>query len=267
MTDGPYKAELLRAVEAAYDAFGRGHVSAQLEVCLCPVCMTEAARKAIIATRNDRLSVAQVRDYSHSAHGVPADPGDLRLILPRYLEIMAEDALVDDIGVGTELLRFGDAVRANPALFTLGERAVLDAWARAMMWHFAWADTTEEGAVYTPSALLETLLCGGWAPEVLTGALDAIFDHPELSRPGLLALGAAVMRRPRRKHGKLAPDWFALRYCGAAERGGLIAWLNVVAASDRVLDLATGDGEAALWAESFAASAGQFDAALLPARD
>ena len=49
VTGGPYKAELLRAVEAAYDAFGRGHVSAQLEVCLCPVCMSEAARAA---TRN-----------------------------------------------------------------------------------------------------------------------------------------------------------------------------------------------------------------------
>ncbi len=62
VTDGSYKTELMRAVEAAYDVFGRGHVSGQLEVCLCPVCMTEEARAAIIATRNDRLSVAQICD-------------------------------------------------------------------------------------------------------------------------------------------------------------------------------------------------------------
>ncbi|WP_152475141.1 hypothetical protein [Roseovarius sp. THAF9] len=267
MTDGPFKAELMRAVEAAYDVFGRGHVSGQLDVCLCPVCMTEEARAAIIATRNDRLSVAQICDYSNSAHGVPRDLDDLKLILPRYLEIMAADELADDIGVGTELLRFGDAVRAYPELFTAQERAVLDEWARAIIRHFAWTDMTEEGAIYTPPALLETLLCGGWPPDVLTGALEDIVADPELGQNSLSALAGAVMGRARRKDGRLAPGWFALRYCGKPERLHLIAWLNAVAASNRVLDLATQGAEAALWVQSFASAAGQFDAALLPSRD
>ncbi len=136
-----------------------------------------------------------------------------------------------------------------------------------MVWHFAWADMTEEGAIFTPAALLETLLCGGWSLEVLTDALEVVRDDPQLGTASLFALAEAVMRRTRRKHGKLAPDWCALRYCGEAERLGLIAWLNTVAASDRVLDLATGEAEAALWVQSFASAAGQFDAALLLARD
>lgn len=267
MDESPYTAELTRAVEAAYDAFGRGHLSGQLEVCLCPVCMTEDARAGIVATRNDRLSVAQICDYSNSAHGVPRDLDDLKLLLPRYLDLMAGDELVDDMGVGTELLRFGDAVRTHPELFSPAERRVLDDWSRAMMWHFAWADTTEDGAVYAPPALLETLLCGGWPLAVLTGALEDIFADPKLGPNSLSVLAGAVMGRARRKHGRLAPDWFALRYCGEAERAGLIAWLNAVAGSDRALDLATGQAETALWVQSFAAAAGQFDAALLPGRD
>lgn len=263
---GPYKAELLRAVEAAYDVFGRGHFSAALEVCLCPVCMTEEARAAIIGTRNDRLSVAQICDYSNSAHGVPGNLDDLKLFLPRYLEIMADDELVDDIGVGTELLRFGHALRVHPGLFSDPERAVLDDWARSMTWHFAWADTTEDGSIYTPPALLETLLCGGWPLEVLTGAQEHVFADPQLGPNTLLILAESAMRRARRKNGRLAPDWYALRYCREGEREGLIAWLNTVAESERVLALATESGraEVALWLQSFAAAAGQFDAALLP---
>jgi hypothetical protein len=188
---GPYKAELFRAVEAAYDVCGRGHFSAALEVCLCPVCMTDEAR------------------------------------------------------------------------------AVLDDWARAMTWHFAWADTTGDGSLYTPPALLETLLCGGWPLDVLTGAREHVFADPQLGQNTLSFLVEAAMRRARRKHGRLAPDWYALRYCSEAEREGLIAWLNAVARLERVLALATepGRAEGALWLHSFAAAAGQFDAALLPARD
>ena len=91
----PFAEPLNAAVEALYASFGEGHVSAQLEVCLCPVCMTEETRQQIIATPSRALTPALIAEYSNSAHGVPRDSDDLRLLLPRYLDLIAQDEMVD----------------------------------------------------------------------------------------------------------------------------------------------------------------------------
>lgn len=269
MSVGPYSKALSDAVAAAYDVFGRGRVSGGLEVCLCPVCMTEATRAQIVATPNDALSVALIQEYSNSAHGVPENLDDLRLLLPRYLEIMAQDELVDHVGVGTELLRFGHALKSHPELYCPAQREVLDVWARAMIWHYAWADTTEEGALYTPSSLFELLLCGGWRVEVLTETLESVFDAPEIGHYGLRAFVEAVVHRAITRHGRIAPDWFALRYCSEEVRADVAAWLNALAASERVLDVASDPDGADPFnsVQAFAYAAGEFDASLFPGRD
>lgn len=261
----PYWPGLKTAVDAAYDAFGREPITAPLDVCLCPVCMTEETRGKIIGTRNDALPEDLIQEYSNSAHGVPVDLDNLRLLLPRYLELMAEDAQVDHIGVGTELSRFGDALRAHPTLFSPTERAALDTWARAMIWQFAWLDTTEEGAVLTPFHLVEVLICGGWAVSVVTDALEAVFKDDEIGVKTLQAFAAAVMSRPLRKHDRLGVDWFALQYTSDAVRHEVADWLNTLAGSEWVLDLASDPDVADTWGslQGFAWAAGTFDAALM----
>lgn len=269
LTASPFEDKLRTCVEAAYDAFGRGQVSRTLEVCQCPVCMTDETRAEITATSNDALSVALIAEYSNSAHGVPQALEDLRLLLPRYLDLMAQDEMVDHIGVGTELHRFGQAQAQHPDLFSASERAVLDDWARAMMWQFAWADTQEEGALHTPGGLFETLLCGGWSVPVVTGALEDVFADPALGTPSLRVFAGMVLHRAIKRHGRLAPDWFALRYCSEAVRQEVAAWLNALAGSDQVLDLASDPEGQDDWGyvQALAWSAGQFDAALFPGGD
>ena len=225
----PHLSRLQEAVAEAYEVFGRGRVSAGLEVCQCPVCMTEDTRQAIIATRNDALPVALICEYSNSAHGVPCNLSDLKLLLPRYLDLMAQDEMVDDIGVGTELCRFGDALRQHPDLYAPRERAVLDDWARAALMHFAWAEACDE-PLTSPFHLFEVLICGGWDVDVVTGALEAAFEDPET---GAITRGqfAGILTRNLIQHPpEMGVDWFALGYVGAQTRRRVAGWLNDCAA-------------------------------------
>lgn len=266
----PFAEPLNAAVEALYASFGEGHVSAQLEVCLCPVCMTEETRQQIIATPSRALTPAQIAEYSNSAHGVPRDSDDLRQLLPRYLDLIAQDEMVDHIGVGTELLRFGDALRRDETLWSEDQRAALDRWAQLVILHFGTADALEMDNLHTPLALAETLLCGGWSVQVVTGALEALFDHPDVGRQALIWFVQMMGRDVEIKKGRPWLDWFALRYVDEGTRRALKDWLNGAALQERVMEVATDPSvaePASTYARIFLQACGTFDEASFPQRD
>ena len=196
MTDSPHRAALTKAVGALY-ALAPSRVSGALEVCLCPVCMTAETRAAIIATPPRDLPPELIRDYSNSAHGVPANTDDLLTLLPRYLDLLAQDQMVDALGVGTELSRFGAARAAHPALFSPAWQAALDRWATAAVAHFAHLEATGQDHDMPLAHLAEVLLVGGWPEAQVFAALEASFAAPETgpaARAGFLAGMAATLR-------------------------------------------------------------------------
>ncbi len=266
----PFTAPLKAAVVALYACCGQGHVSAQLEVCQCPVCMTEDTRQQIIATPSRALSPALIAAYSNSAHGVPNNTDDLRLLMPRYLDLMAEDDMVDDIGVGTELLRFGDALRMEGGLWSDDQRAALEHWAQVAILHFGYADAMEMDNLHTPLSLAETLLCGGWTVDVVTGALESLFDHPDVGRKATSDFAQAMARDVKVKRNRTKLDWFALRYVGHDIRRGLKDWLNDASLAERIADVATDpatEEPASTYLRRFLQACGTFDDASFPARD
>lgn len=175
---GPYGADLLLAAEQLYDAFGRDHVSGDLEVCHCPVCMSEETRAKIIATRNDALPV----------------------------ELVADAEKVDDLLVDTGLLRFGDATRQHWDLFDATQRAALDNWARLMILHIAWV--AYQGASGSgPFCVTEVLLAGGWPFAVVTTALEDAFADPQIGSTSLHAFAGAVMTGRSGTSSRVKVDW------------------------------------------------------------
>lgn len=196
MTDSPHHAALAEAVAALY-ALAPERVSAGLEVCLCPVCMTAETRAAIIATPPRDLPPELIRDYSNSAHGVPRNRDDLRSLLPRYLDLLAQDQMVDALGVSTELLPFGQARAEDTALFPPAWQAALCAWARAAIAHFAHLEATGQDHDMPLAHLTEVLLVGGWPEAEVFAALEASFAAPEAgpaALAGFLAGMAAALR-------------------------------------------------------------------------
>lgn len=241
----PYADDLRAAVAALYDAFGRGHVSRQLEVCTCPVCMDEATRQRIIATPNDALWIDDIRAYSNSAHGVPQQISDLRLLLPRYLEWMACDEMVDDIGVGTELLRFGQAIAQDSAFYTPAQRTSLEDWARAALWHYACAEARELDNFHSHVDLMETLIVGGWDAAWICDEMNRIFAHSAIGLPALASFLRRSHRdlRTKREHPRL--NWYGLTYVSDETRHVLAEWLNGAPLRNVLTDLASDPGAAA----------------------
>jgi hypothetical protein len=235
----PHTPKLEAAVARLYQVFGTGHVSRQLEVCQCPVCMQDATRLQIIQTRTDEMPIDLIRAYTNSAHGVPTIEDDLRLLLPRYLDWISRDEMVDDIGVGTELLRFGDAKRALPDFLTAPQQAALDDWAVQVLWHFATADVHEMENLHTPQGLMETLLAGGWDVGLITRTLERIMSNAGIGQ-GATGVFLAMNQRELKTQ-KDAPklDWFAIRYVDDATRTGLADWLNGAAFGQALEQLAT----------------------------
>jgi hypothetical protein len=71
--------------------FGRYRIGNTLEVCHCPVCMTEEAERRLLATPLADIPATLLAEYTNSAHGY--DDGriadELRYLLPRYFELIA----------------------------------------------------------------------------------------------------------------------------------------------------------------------------------
>lgn len=229
--------------------------------------MSEETRAQIITTPNHALPKELLQEYSNSAHGVPSDLEDLRILLPRYLELMAANQDVDYVGVGTELLRFGQASAKNPALFSNKERAILEECGAAMVLHFAFLDTQEgASAIQTPFSLMETLICGGWSVAAVTSAMQSAFDASEIGEASLRSFADLVMQNVIRRQDRLGVDWFALGYCSPQVRQDVTDWINVLAGSERVLELASDPNAPEDWGglQSFSASAGRFETVLMP---
>ena len=117
----------------AWRVFGFYRITHGMVVCTCPSCMTEATRAEIIATPAAELTVGHIREYTNSAHGVPANQGDMKAMLPRYMELIAENICPADVGWELALARFG-AGRAE-APWPPDEAALLDRFLRAAVIH------------------------------------------------------------------------------------------------------------------------------------
>lgn len=221
IADSPFAADLNTSITALYD-LAPARVSRRLQVCLCPVCMTVETRDQIIATPVRDLSPDLIQEYSSSAHGVPDDLDDLRAVLPRYLDLMAQDEEVDKNGVGADLLRFGQARDTCPAFPGPALAAAMDDWARAAILHFGWLQAGEQDFIETPLYLVETLLVGGWPVTPLTDAMDSLFALPDRGDAALAwvlhDLGA------RLRHGRL--DFWALAQYRPDVAASLVDWLN-----------------------------------------
>lgn len=176
---GSEDAESLRAVIDALYARLPAYVPPTLSVCLCGVCMTPETLAQIIATPVRDLSPDLIAEYTNSAHAVPQNPDDLRALLPRYLDLMAQGQSVSPHGIGVDLRRFGDGRRAHAMLFDPTTETLLNNAARLMLLQAAAANAQEEGSAPSPLYLAEVFLVGGWIPAVVMAALDALFagDH------------------------------------------------------------------------------------------
>lgn len=225
----PHAAALAATVEAAY-ALTPARVSPGLEVCGCPVCMTEETRRAIIDTPVRDLPAALIREYSNSAHGVPGSLDDLAALLPRYMELLAQDEEVDHTGVGAELSRFGDARRMGGRFPAPALARVWDAWARLMILHFGVIEARAGDADLTPLYLTEILLAGGTPVPVLTEALEALFSE---SQGGAQSRWLFMAGLGRAWNGRLL-NLYAARFASDEARAGLADWLNDVLSAAEV---------------------------------
>jgi hypothetical protein len=261
----PYAAPLKDAVARGYELFSPYKIASTLETCACPVCMTEDLRLEIIATPIADMPQELIQQYSNSAHGVAQNLDDMKAILPRYLDLMAQDEEVDFTGVGTELHRFGDAVRAGGFL-SADETALYHDWARLMILHFGWAEAQEYENLACPSYLLELLSCGGVAVEVLLGALEELFDLPEI---GAVAFGQFcndLTHSLRHRAPRVGVDLYAMGYAAASDRQAVADWLNSVPFMARIMDAADAQpsSETSLAVQIMFDLHGRFDATAFP---
>lgn len=249
----PGLADLQAVVEQLYER-APSHLPPALEACLCGLCMTPDQLAQMIATPVRDLPVALVRDYIDSAHGVPANPDDLRAILPRILDLMVRGEPVSSLGINTELRRFGDARAVHAALFEARTERLLADFAGLMLRHIGFAEASGQPAHYSPLTLTETLLVGGWPPLTVTGALDTLFataPGPAALTPLLIALGTRLHQRPHF-------DLWALATYRPEAIPPLTDWLNNLLLSPDVQALLLPlDAEDAPWAGALWAVAGQ----------
>ena len=228
MVETPYYAALRDSVEAAYAAAPE-RVSAGLEVCDCPVCITEEVRQEMIATPCRELKGWLIAEYSNSAHGVPSKLDDLAALLPRYLDLMAEGAETDSLGIGVELTRFGGAVAVSEGAFPpLKLRAAYHAWAELMVLHGGWLRAMSgprEGVGedrLSPFYLFQAIAAGGVPTEVVTGAADSLFADPEVGRVAKMQFFAAVGHAWNGRRF----DLYAVKYIMEDRRAAVADWLQ-----------------------------------------
>jgi hypothetical protein len=260
LADTPYRDELVASVEALY-GLAPTHVPKTLVVCSCPVCMTPETRATIVATPVRDLSPELIREYSNSAHGDPTDPDDLNALLPRYLDLIAQDIEVDWNSVGADLQRFGD-VRGKLAGFPApGMEAEMDRYARVLILHFGTLQVRDEDLCETPWKLLEILLIGGWPFATLAAALEDLFCLPDIGRPALVEfltdIGCSL------RDGRI--ELWALSRYRTEVAADLADWLEQLLASDAFTDILTDPAlpeRAALWIPALAGLRGRLNAGM-----
>jgi len=216
--------DLAAAVASLYAEFGRGTVSEQLETCSCPVCMTEETRLSIIATPNWELSEAQICEYSNSAHGIPENFDDLRLLLPRYAELVSSDVSVDYTGVGTELRRFGEAQDKCAQFLTDAQYQAYANWAEILVLHFGVLEATEGDNIECPGNLFGMLICGGIKAADITNSFNKLFLLPDHGAIALRQFADVIVKTAQ--DGTVSFDLFPFRYVALAERQIVADWLN-----------------------------------------
>jgi hypothetical protein len=230
----PFSAELRAAIGALY-ALAPTHVPKTLLVCRCAVCMSEATLAQIIATPVRDLPPELMQEYSNSAHGDPSNPDDLNALLPRYLDLIAQDIEVDRNSVGADLKRFGDARGRLPGFPAPGMEAEMDRIGRFLILHFGALQALGDEAVETPWSLLQLLLIGGWPPALLTDAVDELFAHPQIGRAALIGfladMGGSL------QDGQLI-RWALARYRPDLKEG-LAAWIGRLLDAEATSDILT----------------------------
>jgi hypothetical protein len=234
LPDTAFSADLAAAIAALY-RLCPDHVPPGLMVCHCPVCMTPEDKARIVATPVRDLPPDLIREYTNSAHGTPDDPDDLVALLPRYLDLIAQDIEVDWTSVGADLRRFGEARATLPGFPPPDLLVALDIYAAALIGQFGALQATGADSVQTPWMLTEVLIVGGWPVPTLTTALDRLFAHPTLGRAALAGFLEDLAHALR--DGALV-IWALHRHAPAAWPD-LAAWLEGLLASDAVADILT----------------------------
>jgi hypothetical protein len=260
LPDTPFSTELAASVEALY-RLAPSHAPKTLVVCQCPVCMTAETKAKIVATPVRDLPPELIQEYSNSAHGDPTDPDDLNALLPRYLDLIAQDIEVNWNSVGADLIRFGDARGKLAGFPAPSMEAELDRYARAFLLHFGTLQARDEDLCETPWMLLEILLIGGWAFATLTTALDELFRLPDLGRPALVEFLADIGGSFRDGRIEL---WALSRY-RTEVAADLAAWLDQLLASGAFTDILTDPAlpeRAALWIPALAGLRGRLNAGM-----
>lgn len=174
----PFAGDLERLVDRGYELFGVDHVSVGLEVCMCACCMTDETRREIIATPNRSLAPWLIREYTNSAHGIPGDFGDLRVLLPRYMDLLARGESICDLESDEALWRFGEA-RLEEEFLSGEERALIDEWSRALMLHRACADATDRRSVVSLWGAARLMLSLAIDGETVIDGIEAAFSQPD----------------------------------------------------------------------------------------
>lgn len=253
MVETPYHAALRERVEAAYAAAPE-RVSPGLEVCDCPVCMTEEVRQAIVSSPCRDLRAGLISEYSNSAHGVPSNLNDLAALLPRYIDLMAEGEATDSLGIGVELSRFGGAVAVSGGAFPPPKlREAFHEWAALMLLYGGWlrAKTPRRDRIgedrLSAFYLFQAIAAGGVPVKVVTGTLDSLFADAEVGQTAKVQffsdLGKAWDRRRF--------DLYALKYIAEDRRAVLADWLQRWLSSWELEELLTEPGVTGppFWAE------------------
>ncbi|MGB1236404.1 MAG: hypothetical protein ACPG5U_11790 [Planktomarina sp.] len=230
----PFAVTLRATVERAYDAFARYKVSETLEVCHCNVCMSEETRREIIDTPVRHLRVEAIWEYTNSAHGLPANTDDLKALMPRYLDIIAQDELVDYHGSGNEMSRFGQALKKTPDLFDTEEWQAIEDWYQAALLYFAWEDL-HDGAIWTPMSLFLVILVGGLPVHKAINGMNVVFDDPIVGDGYFAAFCKTLLSSGAlRKDGLYHFNMYELQYTELDILDVLFAWLNGPVLKDRL---------------------------------
>jgi hypothetical protein len=260
LPDTPFSADLSASVEALY-RLAPTQVPKTLTVCPCPVCMSADTLAQIIASPVRDLPPDLICEYSNSAHGDPTDPDDLNALLPRYLDLIAQDIEVDWNSVGADLQRFGDARGKLAGFPAPGMEAEMDSYARALILHFGTLQVRDEDLCETPWKLLEILLIGGWPFATLAAALEDLFCLPDIGRPALVEfltdIGCSL------RDGRI--ELWALSRYRTEVAAGLADWLEQLLASDAFTDILTDPAlpeRAALWIPALAGLRGRLNAGM-----
>jgi hypothetical protein len=258
MLDTPFLADLRASVEVLYQ-LAPDRVPPTLMVCHCSVCMTRETLAQIVATPVRDLPPNLIQEYSNSAHGDPVNPDDLSALLPRYLDLIAQDVEVDWNSVGADLKRFGDARLALPGFPPPGMAPALDRYARLLILHFGALQARDAEVCLTPWHLMELLLVGGWQVATLAATFDELFADPEIGRDALIGflLDLAHFQRDGR-----IELWALSRY-RTEIAADLAAFLNRLLASDAVTEVLTApdqSDEAQIWLPALVSLKGRITA-------